>query len=227
MLLNPQHLLVRNKNLIDVLMAVSPLTNSPSHPQALSVLVHFTRFRDSAKSVVFDNRWFISIVANGTSSLNKIAQRSSVRSIQNISANRSCRPHVLPNTIGLVERLCKIALGKMCADEADPAVRHSAVGALKNLAEEPSNLLPMQKVTDCLPTLIHISHGTAEEGVTPAMALMAKDALANFSDFYQRIVMEAARKQEGLVPGRVRDIEKCDDVLRKPSIQPIWYRQWQ
>ena len=215
---------MRNKELVEVLVSVSKLQNSPSHARALAVLVHFTRFRDSAKSLVFDNRSFISIIANGTSSPNLIAQRSAVRSIQNISASRSCRPHILPNTYGLVERLCKIAQGKMCKDQTDVggSVRHSAVGALKNLADEPSNLMPMLKVSDCLPTLIHISHGTMAEGVTPAMTLMAKDALANFSEFYMRIVTEAARKKEG-----IEDPGEEPQTVCEPSAKTLMYSQWE
>lgn len=215
---------MRNKELVEVLVSVSKLQNSPSHARAFAVLVHFTRFRDSAKSLVFDNRSFISIIANGTSSPNVTAQRSAVRSIQNISASRSCRPHILPNTFGLVERLCKIAQGKLCKDrtEVGGSVRHSAVGALKNLADEPSNLMPMLKVSDCLPTLIHISHCTMSGGVTPAMSLMAKDALANFSEFYMRIVSEAARKKEG-----IENPDEEPETVCEPSAKTLMYSQWE
>ena len=215
---------MRNKELVEVLVSVSKLQKSPSHARALAVLVHFTRFRDSTKSLVFDNRLLISIIANGASSPNVIAQRSAVRSIQNISASRSCRPHILPNTYGLVESLCKIAQGKLCTNrtEIGCSVRHSAVGALKNLADEPSNLMPMLKVTDCLPTLIHVSHGTTAEGVSPAMALMAKDALANFSEFYMRIVTEASRKKEG-----IEDPDEDPAAVCGPSARTIMYSQWE
>lgn len=170
---------------------------------------------------MFDNQSFISIIANGVSSPNIIAQRSAVRSIQNISASPRCRPHILPNTYGLVESLGKNMT--QAYTEVGGSVRHSAVGALKNLADEPSNLMPMLKVTDCLPTLIRISHGEKAEGVTPAMVLMAKDGLASFSKFYQMIVTETKREKGGI------DDDSDDDpaALYQPSAQTIVYSQWQ
>jgi len=211
------HYLARNKELVEALVTVSKLHNSLLHTPTLATILHLSRHRENAKLLVLQTEGLLPSLVLGMNSPDATARRHAVRAIQNLSSNRPCRPHIIPSTRGLIERLCKIALGNASAgkDEEDGGIRHAAVGTLNNLADEPANLIPMTNVPDCFPALMLIAHG-GSTGITPVMSMMAKDALAASSDLLVKVATKAAN-----------DKSKEQKISRyTPSAKSVTYNQW-
>jgi len=138
-------------------------------------------------------------LVQGTYSTNDVARRYACFAIQNFSHDKSCRQE-LASSDNLIVALCKRA-----RHSKDPDERLAAVCSLKNLTDEPANLIPLSNTAECIATLMQIAHGQ-EEGVTEMMQFKACDALATISHWLRKIAtngqsMDAIKNGETKPPG--------------------------
>lgn len=130
--------------------------------------------------MVFKLKTVVTAMVKATYSTSEIARRYASYGIQNFSNDKSCRQE-LASSEQLITGLCKRA-----RHSKDPAERLAAICSLKNLSDEPANLIPLSNTPECIATLMQIAHGQ-EDGVTEAMQFRACDALATISHWLRKI----------------------------------------
>jgi hypothetical protein len=153
-------------------------------------------------------------MVHGTYSPNDDTRKFSCFALQNLSKDKSCRQEVA-SAENLVYALCQRA-----RHATDKEEKLSAISTLKNLTDEPANLIPMTNTQECFATLMQIAHGD-EENVTDMMQFLACDALATLSHWLRKIAtsgksLEAAKS--GIQPSQ---------ELFVPSLRVVTWTQWE
>lgn len=172
--------LARVNDLVPVVVEISKMHESQIHILSVQLLAHLTRHRLNSKSLVFKMQEVIPAMVKATYSNAELTRRYACFGIQNFSHDKSCRQE-LASSEKLITALCKRA-----RHSKDPEERLAAICALKNLTDEPANLIPLSNTAECIATLMQIAHGQ-EEGVTEMMQFRACDALATISHWLRKI----------------------------------------
>lgn len=135
------------------------------------------------------------------------------RSLQNLSNDKACRQDIAI-TKNLVESLVERVRLATDLDE-----KLAAVCTLKNLSDEPSNLIPMTNTPECFATLMQIAHGK-DGNTTEMMQFQACDALATLSHFLRKIATS------GSVELGMNDETPKASELMNPTLKVITWSQW-
>lgn len=187
--------------------------DSPIHILAVQLLAHLTRHRLNSKSLVFKMQVFIQAMVQATYSPSEICRRYACFAIQNFSNDKSCRQE-LASSDKLITALCKRA-----RHSKDPEERLAAICALKNLTDEPANLIPLSNTAECIATLMQIAHGQ-EEGVTEMMQFRACDALATISHWLRKIATNGQSTEA------IKDGDVVPTTMFVPSLKVVGWEQY-
>jgi hypothetical protein len=204
----------RNTPLVRVMAEIAGFHDSPSHEHAVKFLACLTRHRLNTKPLVFRRRTVVPALVNATSSPSDLARLYACYALQNLSQDKSCRQE-LAIADNLLTSLCERSRG--ATDQEGE--RLAALSSLKNLTDEPANLIPMSNTTDCIATLMHLAHGR-QEGVTPLMQFRACDALATLSHWLRKI----ASSGQALTDAKLGASKK---ELFVPTLRVVTVNQWQ
>jgi hypothetical protein len=150
------------------------------HALAVQFLANLTRHRLNTKLLVFQERRVVPVLVRAANSPSDAARLYACFAIQNMTQDKACRQE-LAAAPGLVSTLC--GRGRYASD---PKERLAAISTLKNLTDEPANLIPLTNTPACVATLMHLAHGK-EMGVTELMQYRACDALASLSHWLRKI----------------------------------------
>lgn len=209
-----QYILARHKYLVDTLVEISKLHDSPTHEYSVKLLAHLTRHRGNSKHIVFKTRKIVPVLVKALFSQNDEARRHACFALQNLAQDKPCRQE-LAITEELLTALCV-----RIRQANDPEERLAAIHALKNLTDEPANLIPMTNTPECFATLMQIAHAS-DESVSEMMQYLGCDALATLSHWFRSIATSGQRidlNKKGLKPSK---------GLFVPSLKMVAYEQWQ
>ncbi|KAL7555554.1 hypothetical protein ACA910_013032 [Epithemia clementina (nom. ined.)] len=209
---NAYHL-ARHDLLTATLSAIANFHDSPSHLLAVKVLAALTRHRLNTKILVFKQRDVVPALVNATTSKNDSTRLFSCYALQNLAQDKSCRQELAVSP-GLISAICD-----RCRKAKPEEERLAAISAIKNLCDEPANLIPMTNTPDCIATLMHLAHGM-EEGITELMQYRACDALATLSHWLRKI----ATSGQALENAKAK--KPPPKTLFVPSLQVVDYNQW-
>lgn len=210
----------RDLNLLTTMVEVSRFQESPSHALAVKVLAHLTRHRLN-KVLAFKPKIVVPALVEATQSPNDDARLFACYALQNLSQEKSCRQE-LAIAAHLIESLCD-----RCRNvDANTEERLAAISTLKNLCDEPANLIPMTNTTGCVSTLMYLAHTSpqsASPSNTTSMELIqfrACDALATLSHWLRKIATSGhslAATHKGRQPTK---------GLFVPSLREVSWNQW-
>lgn len=207
------YLFARATSLLWTLVDISKHMDSPSHVLALKVLAHLTRHRLNTNPLVFSTPFVVPALVLATDSPDDEARLYTCYALQNIAQDKSCRQE-LANTEHLIVALCSRA-----RDATIETERLAAVSALKNLCDEPANLIPITNAPDGVSTLMHLAHD--EEGVSEMIRYIACDALATLSHWLRKIATS----------GQILDARQHGrpqpEGMFVPSLRVVTWNQWQ
>jgi hypothetical protein len=206
----------RDAALVKVMSEIAVCHDSPSHEHAVKFLACLTRHRLNSKVLVFRRRGVVPALIKATVSSSDTVRLHACYALQNLSQDKSCRQE-LAISENLLICLC---------DRARGATEHvnerlAALSALKNLTDEPANLIPMSNTTDCIATLMHLAHGR-QEGVTPLMQYRACDALATLSHWLRKIAT-SGQALNNAKNGKISNNKE----LFIPALRVVTVNQWQ
>lgn len=207
----------RDALLVKVMSEIARCHDSPSHEHAVKFLACLTKHRLNSKVIVFRRRLVVPAMVEATTSPSQLARLYACYGLQNLSQDKSCRQE-LAISENLLVCLCERARGATDQEEE----RLAALSALKNLTDEPANLIPMSNTTDCIATLMHLAHGR-QEGVTPLMQYRACDALATLSHWLRKI----ATSGQALTDAKMGKSAPKQQELFVPSLRVVTVNQWQ
>lgn len=206
----------RDTPLIKTMSEIARLHDSPSHEHAVRFLATLTRHRLNSKILVFRRRSVVPAIVDATASPSASSRLFACFGLQNLSQDKSCRQE-LAIAENLLVSLCERARGATEQEEE----RLAALSAIKNLTDEPANLIPMSNTTDCIATLMHLAHGR-QEGVTPLMQYRACDALATLSHWLRKI----ATSGQALTDAKMGKAPNSKELF-VPSLRVVTVNQWQ
>ena len=207
-------MLAHHKYLIETLVAISKLHESPSHEHAAKLIANFTRHRSNSKHLVFKARSVVPAMVKALESPSDEARKYACFALQNLAQDKPCRQE-LAITPALLCSLCQRARQATLPDE-----RLASIHALKNLTDEPANLIPMTNTPECFATLMQIAHAS-DESVTEMMQYLGCDALATLSHWFRSIATSGQRIDY------TKRGEKPPADLFVPSLRIVGYEQWE
>lgn len=206
--------LARVNDLVPIVVEISKMQDTSIHVLAVQLLAHLTRHRLNSKMLVFNQQTVLPALVKASYSSSEVARRHASFAIQNFSHDKSCRQE-LASSEKLIIALCKRARHSKDSDE-----RLASICALKNLTDEPANLIPLSNTPECIATLMQIAHGQ-EEGVTEMMQFRACDALATISHWLRKIATN------GQSMNAAKHGEMKPSSLFVPSLKVVGFDQYE
>lgn len=179
------------------------------------MLAHLTRHRSNTRYLLVEHPSVIQALATASYSQNDESRKHSCFALQNFSEDKSCR-HDLAGTKNVLPALCV-----RIRQAFDHEERLAAVHAMKNLSEEPSNLIVMTNTAECFPTLMQIADAS-DDNVSEMMQFVGCDAFANLSEYFRLLATS----------GKSLDSEKRGEAasgndLFVPSLNVVTWEQWE
>jgi hypothetical protein len=162
---------------------------------------------------VFNNRQVVPAMVLAMASPSVESRTYACRTLQNLSNDKSCRQDIAI-TKNLVESLVQRV--RLASDQDE---KLAAVCTLKNLSDEPSNLIPMTNTPECFATLMQIAHGK-DGNTTEMMQFQACDALATLSHFLRKIASTG-----NVELGTNNGMPKASELM-KPTLKVVTWSQW-
>ena len=209
---NAYHL-ARHDQLMVSLSVIANHHDSLSHLLAVKILASLTRHRLNTKILVFKQHDVVPALVKATTSGNDSARLYSCYAIQNLAQDKSCRQE-LAVAEGLIAAICD-----QCRKAKPEEERLAAISAIKNLCDEPANLIPLTNTPDCIATLMHLAHGM-EEGITELMQYRACDALSTLSHWLRKI------STSGQALENAKAKKPPPKTLFVPSLEVVSFNQW-
>jgi len=207
--------LARHSYLVDTLVAITRLQESCSQEYALKILAHLSRNRSNSKIMVFKKKNIVPAVVFATYSQNDESRKYACFALQNLSQDKPCRQE-MASTDNLLTAVCR-----RIRNSKDEEEKLAALHTLKNLTDEPANLIPMTNTPECFATLMQVAHAS-DESVTEMMQYIACDALATLSHWFRSIATSGQR-----IGTAKRNDERAKDELFVPTLRVITWEQWQ
>eukprot|EP00980_Cylindrotheca_fusiformis_P003072 scaffold713_cov131-Cylindrotheca_fusiformis.AAC.30 len=170
----------RHDRLVQALAKISCFLESDFHEYACKIIANLTRHRGNTKHLLFNHPMVVQALTTASYSQNDESRKHSCYAIQNFAEDKACRHHLA---------VAKNVLPALCVrvkQAFDHEERLAAIHALKNLSQEPENLILMTNTADCIPTLMHIADAS-DDNVTETMQFTGCDALANLSQHFMQI----------------------------------------
>lgn len=208
-------ILARNTYLMDSLVAIARLQESSSQEFGLKLLAHFSRHRANSKVMVFKVKATVPAIVLATRSDSAESRKYACFALQNLSQDKPCRQE-LASIDNLLPAVCRRIRSAKDAEE-----RLAALHTLKNLSDEPANLIPMTNTPECFATLMQIAHAS-DDSVTETMQYLGCDALATLSHWFRSIATSGQR-----IGTDKRDDEQAKDQLFVPTLKVVAWQPWQ
>ena len=206
-----QYHLARHADLLFTLIDISYMQESPFHTYALKIIANLTRHRGNSKLLVFHHRVVVPALVQAMSSRSLESRTHAIHSLQNLSQDKSCR-----QDIAITQNLVD-AIVQRVRLSSDMQEKLAAVTTLKNLADEPANLIPMTNTPDCFATLMQVANGGNE--ITEMMQFQACDALATLSHWLRKIASTGTLEQGS------KEVPKASDLMN-PTLRVVTWSQW-
>lgn len=208
-------ILARHAYLVDTLVIIAQLQESSSQEYGLKLLAHFSRHRGNSKHLVFKMKNVVPAIVFATQSECDESRKYACFALQNFSQDKPCRQELasIPNLLTAVCRRVRIS---RIEEE-----KLAALYTLKNLTDEPANLIPMTNTPECFATLMQVAHAS-DESVTEMMQYIGCDALATLSHWFRSIATSGQR-----IGAAKRNIERAKYELFNPTLRVVTWEAWQ
>ncbi|KAL3918727.1 MAG: hypothetical protein SGILL_004098 [Bacillariaceae sp.] len=208
-------ILARHVYLVDTIVAITKLQESASQEYGLKLLAHFSRHRGNSKHLVFKMKQVVPAVVYATQSENDESRKYACFTLQNFSQDKPCRQELASND-ELLSAVCRRIRSSRQEEE-----KLAALNTLKNLTDEPANLIPMTNTPECFATLMQVAHAS-DESVTETMQYIGCDALATLSHWFRSIATSGQR-----IGTKKRNSEQAKDQLFVPALRVVTFEPWQ
>jgi len=181
------YILARHSNVIHTLVAITKLQESSSQDFGLKLLAHLSRHRSNSKVLVFKVKDVVPVIVFATHSENADSRKYACYTLQNFSQDKPCRQE-LASVENLLSAVCRRIRGAK-----NPEEKLTAMHTLKNLTDEPANLIPMANTPECFATLMQVAHTSDDDSITETMQYLCCDALATLSHWFRSIATSGKR----------------------------------
>jgi hypothetical protein len=201
---NAYHL-ARHMTLVTTLVEIAHCHESPSHALAVRILANLTRHRLN-KVLAFKPKTVVPALIEATQSTNDDARLYACYALQNLSQEKSCRQE-----LAIAEHLIEVLCDR-CRNGTLDAERLAAVSTLKNLCDEPANLIPLTNTTGCVTTLMQLAHSPSSIISTSVPTLNETTTTGTASSLPQATGQSSNNnvQQQGVVITDLMQYRACD-----------------
>jgi len=214
------YILARHHRLVHTLVSITRLQESLSQEYALKLLAHLSRHRSNSKVLVFKMKHLVPAVVFATHSPNPESRIHACYALQNFSQDKPCRQQLV-SVDDLLPAIClRIRSVKY------PGEKLAALHTLKNLTDEPANLIPMTNTPECFATLMHVAHA-GDNNTTEMMQYLGCDALATLSHWFRSIATSGQRIGTMQQNPSESNSSKAKDDLFVPTLRVLSWERWQ
>jgi len=213
-------ILARHSYLIDTLVAITRLQESSSQDFGLKLLAYLSRHRSNSKILVFKMKEVVPAVVFATHSENAESRKYACFTLQNFSQDKPCRQQLASVNNLLLAVCCRIRGSKNQEEKL------AALYTLKNLTDEPANLIPMTNTPECFATLMQVAHAS-DDSVTEMMQYLGCDALATLSHWFRSIATSGQRIGTMNQGNENKNKNAKKDELFVPTLQVLNWEPWQ
>eukprot|EP00592_Proboscia_alata_P018925 CAMPEP_0194402922 /NCGR_PEP_ID=MMETSP0176-20130528/1587_1 /TAXON_ID=216777 /ORGANISM="Proboscia alata, Strain PI-D3" /LENGTH=1026 /DNA_ID=CAMNT_0039200505 /DNA_START=119 /DNA_END=3199 /DNA_ORIENTATION=+ len=218
------YIYARDDYLVNTLVKVSNLLASPFNVHAIRIYANFSRHPDNVQRMVHRIKDLLpTLVRAMRNDTNAETRMFTCYAIENLSCDVSVRQE-LANIPGLLMALCACAL--KASHELEQL---SAIRALKNLGDEPANIIPFSNSPGCFATLMRLAHDN-DSYVNVKVQYVACDALATFSHWLKKIAVNGVSMGDFGADGDDGSNNrggKDGKYLTLPTHQASNWEQWQ
>ena len=130
------------------IIEVANRIDSPAHTRCVAIIAHLTRLDANVHRMVSNVKDLLRTLVRATNSHDSECRKYACFSIENLSCERACRQEIA-NVPGLISALCSCSRNKGHEDQ-----QLAAVSALRNLSDEPANMIAICNSKEYLSTLI-------------------------------------------------------------------------
>ena len=212
------YILARHAYLVDSLVAITRLQESLSQALGLKILANLSRHRSNSKILVFQVKDVVPAIVFALNSTNDTSRKFACYALQNFSQDKPCRQQ-LASIDDLLQAVCRCV-----RDATDPEEKLAALHTLKNLTDEPANLIPMTNTPECFATLIQVAHAS-DGSISEMMQYVGCDALATMSHWFRSIATSGQRI--GTARRNMPENSMAKDELFVPSQRVLTWEPWQ
>ena len=177
-------MLCKNEKVLDNLIFLAAIFDSPIHSRCLEMLCNFTRFPSNNTQLAHMPKAIETLLVCGKS---KIAEDRmwSIRTIQNLCSDASSKVALATNAM--------LSLLSTAAMRKDYEEQYAAVGALMNLSTEPGSIVPLTNTKTVVATLVHLAHSP---NTPSAVRKIACDSLATIGLWLQTLASAGTVPEE-------------------------------
>mmetsp|Transcript_16574 Transcript_16574/g.38296 ORF Transcript_16574/g.38296 Transcript_16574/m.38296 type:complete len:849 (+) Transcript_16574:176-2722(+) len=212
------YILARHAYLITTLVSITKLQESKIQDIGLKIFANLSRHRSNSKILVFKMKDVVPAIILATKSNNDASRKYAFYALQNFSQDKPCRQQ-LASIKDLLPAVCS------CIRNADdPEEKLAALHTLKNLTDEPANLIPMTNTPECFATLIQVAHAS-DDSITETMQYVGCDALSTLSHWFRSIATSGHRV--GTVKRNMPESVIAKNELFVPSQSVLSWEPWQ
>jgi len=212
------YILARNTYLVSTLVAITKLQKSSSQDYGVKLMAHLSRHRSNSTLLVFKMKDVVSSIVSAMTSENEESRKYACYTLQNLSQDKPCRQQ-LASIENLLPAVCHCI-----RNTTDPEEKLAALHTIKNLSDEPANLVPMTNTPHCFATLIQVAHA-GDDSITEMMQFVGCDALATLSHWFRSIA--ASGQRIGTVQKNTPTSIVAKDALFVPSQRVLTWEPWQ
>ena len=212
------YILARNTYLASTLVAIIKLQESSSQDYGVKLMAHLSRHRSNSTLLVFKMKGVVSSIVAAMNSENEESRKYACYTLQNLSQDKPCRQQ-LASIENLLSAVCHCI-----RNTTDPEEKLAALHTIKNLSDEPANLIPMTNTPHCFATLIQVAHAS-DDSITEMMQFVGCDALATLSHWFRSIATSGQRI--GTVQRNTPKSIVAKDALFVPSQRVLTWEPWQ
>ena len=203
--------LARTASVVSALVLIAGKMETPANIICIAVLTNLTRLPDNAYHLAYKCPDLVNTMVEHIESDENECAKCALYSLQNLSCTGNCRQE-LANTPDLLSSVTKAAFR-----HDFPEQQISALHTLKNLSDDPFNLVTMTNTPGCTATLLALANDSTRGGVAQYVAC---DTLATLSHWL--LTLSSTRKT---VTSKGEDGENVD--VGRRTFKQNTYESWQ
>lgn len=210
--------LARTESITAALVTVANRMEKDANILCMAILTNLTRHPDNLNHLIFKVPELASLLVTNVEGSDVECAKCALYALQNLSCDSNCRQE-LANTANLLGSITKAAFKHDC-----PEQQLSALHTLKNLSDDPFNLVTMTNTPGCTATLLALANN-AGNGMAQYLAC---DTLATLSHWLLTLSVRKNTKLMGNEKDGGEDVEngaKRVEMGRR-TFETSTYQMW-
>lgn len=205
--------LAMTESITTALVTVANHMENEANLLCMAILTNFTRHPDNLNHLMFKVPNLVRVFVTNIEGSDLECAKCACYALQNISCDSNCRQE-LANTVNLLTSIIKAAFNQGCREQ-----QLSALHTLKNLSDDPFNLVTMTNTPGCTATLLALANDSGDK----MAQYLACDTLATLSHW---LLTLSARKNTMLMVNETDGDRNFDGGGNRRTFETSTWQMW-